>query len=135
MIVGIGLDIAEVSRLRQAIERHGERFLNRVFTPSEIAYCRKRANLYERFAARFAAKEAGMKALGTGWRNGVTWHDFQVSNASSGKPALQLSGKAQEIFRSLGGINIALSITHVADYAMAEVIVEGDGSPMRAEQT
>lgn len=125
MILGLGIDLAEVSRMRQAIERHGERFLNRVFTSAEIAYCRNRSNRYERFAARFAAKEAGMKALGTGWRNGVTWRDFEVSNAKSGKPELRLSGRALEIYRSLGGTNVVLSITHTVDSALAQVIVEG----------
>jgi holo-[acyl-carrier protein] synthase len=128
MIIGIGLDIAEVSRLREAIQRHGDRFLNRVFTPIEIAYCRRYKNFGERFAARFAAKEAAMKALGTGWRRGVTWRDFEVANAPSGRPILNLSGRALEIYESLGGRNIALSITHAADYALAEVIIEGDGA-------
>ncbi len=127
MIIGLGVDIAEVPRVRAAIERHGDRFLNRVYTPLEIAYCQRRKNRYERFAARFAAKEAAMKALGTGWRRGITWRDFEVSNATSGKPQLKLSGKAQEIYRSMGGNNIALSMTHTAEYALAEVIVEGLG--------
>ena len=126
MIVGMGIDLAEVPRVREAIERHGERFLKRVFTPLEIAYCQRHKNSEERFAARFAAKEAAMKALGTGWRQGVTWQDFEVINASSGKPGLRLSGKAEEICRCLGGRTIWLSITHTTDYAMAEVIVEGD---------
>src|SRR6185295_16975660 len=80
MIVGIGADIAEVHRLREAVERHGERFLQRVFTPLEIGYCRSHRNADERFAARFAAKEAMMKALGTGWRRGIRWRDIEVSN-------------------------------------------------------
>jgi len=129
MIVGVGIDITEVSRLREAIERHGDRFLKRVFTPAEIAYCRSRKNSYERFAARFAAKEAAMKALGTGWRQGVTWQDLEVSNSSSGKPGLKLSGRAREIYGSLGGGNIVLSITHTAAYAMAEVIIERLSEP------
>ena len=99
MIIGLGVDIAEVTRVREAIERHGERFLNRVFTPLEIAYCRRHKNCDERFAARFAAKEAGMKAIGTGWRNGVTWRDFEVANAGSGRPGLKLTGKALEIYQ------------------------------------
>jgi holo-[acyl-carrier protein] synthase len=126
MIVGTGLDIAEVDRMRQAIERHGQRFLNRVFTPAEIAYCRRHANRYERFAARFAAKEAGMKALGTGWRQGITWHDLEVSNVAGGKPELKLSGKAAEIYSSLGGKNIVLSLTHTNAYALAQVLIESE---------
>ena len=125
MIVGLGVDIEEVSRIEQAVQRHGERFLRRVFTEAEIAYCRRRKNPYERFAARFAAKEAGMKALGTGWRGGVTWRDLEVVNLPGGKPTLKLSGRAQEICRNLGGERIALSLTHTAAYALAEVVVEG----------
>ena len=128
MIVGIGVDIAEVARVRQAIERHGERFLKRVFTPVEISYCRSHRNSDERFAARFAAKEAAMKALGTGWQGGIAWRDIEVSNAASGKPSLNLTGRAQEIFRSLGGKRILLSVTHTDDYALAQVVIEGDNS-------
>lgn len=126
MIIGLGVDIAEVSRMRDAIERHGERFLKRVFTALEIAYCQRHKNSYERFAARFAAKEAAMKALGTGWRRGVTWQDFEISNGPSGKPQLTLSGKAKEICAALGGRNVAVSLTHTPEYALAQVIVEGE---------
>ena len=125
MILGLGVDIAEVLRVRGAIERHGERFLNRVFTPAEVTYCRSRRNSYERFAARFAAKEATMKALGTGLRRGVTWRNMEVSNAKGGKPTMKLSGRAQELFQGMGGASIALSITHTRTLALAEVIVEG----------
>jgi holo-[acyl-carrier protein] synthase len=128
MIVGIGSDMAEVPRLRQAIERHGERFLQRVFTPLEISYCRTHRNADERFAARFAAKEAMMKALGTGWRRGIRWRDIEISNAASGKPELRLSGKALEFYESLGGTRILLSLTHTDHYALAQVIIEGDSS-------
>ena len=86
MIVGTGVDLAEVGRIRQAVERHGERFVARIFTPGEIAYVERKANRYERFAARFAAKEAGMKAIGTGWRGGVRWRDFEVVNLRTGCP-------------------------------------------------
>ena len=125
MILGLGVDIAEVLRVRGAIERHGERFLNRVFTPAEVAYCRSRRNSYERFAARFAAKEATMKALGTGLRRGVTWRNMEVSNAKGGKPTMKLSGRARELFQGMGGASIALSITHTRTLALAEVIIEG----------
>jgi len=133
MIIGLGVDIAEVPRLREAIERHGGRFLRRVFTPLEIAYCQRHRNCYERFAARFAAKEAAMKALGTGWRGGVSWQDFEISNASSGKPQLKLSGRAREIYSALGGCNLLVSITHTAEYALAQVIVEGRPRPDEEE--
>jgi holo-[acyl-carrier protein] synthase len=126
VILGVGVDIAEVARVREAIERHGERFLQRVFTPVEVEYCQRHKNSYERFAARFAVKEAAMKALGTGWRGGVTWRDFELSNAASGKPDLQLTGKALEIYRSLGAARIVVSLTHADSYALAQVIIEGD---------
>ena len=125
MILGLGVDIAEVSRVRAAIERHGERFLNRIFTPAEIAYCRSRRNSTERFAARFAAKEATMKALGTGLRRGITWRNMEVSNIKGGKPSMKLSGRALEVFHGMGGSNIVLSITHTSTLALAEVIIEG----------
>ncbi|MBI2817724.1 MAG: holo-ACP synthase [Acidobacteria bacterium] len=128
MIIGLGVDLAEVSRMREAIERHGERFLKRVFTTLEIDYCQRHRNSYERFAARFAAKEAAMKALGTGWRRGVTWQDFEISNGPSGKPQLSLSGKAKEICIALGGRNVVVSLTHTPEYALAQVILEGDSS-------
>ncbi len=124
MIVGSGIDLCEVARIKDAIVRHGRRFLERVYTAREIAYAERKANLYERYAARFAAKEAGMKALGTGWRGGVGWRDFEVTNLPSGRPTLQFHGKASEIARQLGVENISLSITHTSTQAMAMVILE-----------
>jgi holo-[acyl-carrier protein] synthase len=124
MIAGSGVDLCEVSRIKDAIGRHGRRFVQRVFTEREIAYAESKANSYERFAARFAAKEAGMKALGTGWRRGVTWHDFEVANLPSGRPTLQLHGKAAEIANELGVRNIALSLTHTKEQALAIVTFE-----------
>jgi holo-[acyl-carrier protein] synthase len=125
MIVGTGIDICEVDRIRKAIESdHGSRLKQRVFTPREIAYAERKANPFERFAARFAAKEAGMKALGTGWRGGIGWCDLEVSNLASGRPTLLFHGKAREIADRLGTRNIALSLTHTADQAMAMVILE-----------
>src|SRR6201981_625298 len=90
MIVGTGIDIAEVPRIREVIERHGERFLKRIFTEGEIQYCESKANRVERYAARFAAKEAGMKAIGTGWNHGVRWRDIEVAPKSAGRPPLLL---------------------------------------------
>lgn len=124
MIVGTGVDLCEVDRLRAAMERHGERFKQRVFTDREIAYSERKANRYERYAARFAAKEAGMKALGTGWRGGIAWRDFEVTNLPSGRPTLAFHGKAGEIAKKLGVRNVALSLTHTRDQAMAMVILE-----------
>ncbi len=125
MILGTGLDLAEVDRIRQAIERHGRRFLERVFTPAEIAYVERKANRLQRYAARFAAKEAGMKAIGTGWRAGVRWQDFEVANLPSGKPTLRLHGQAARVAQGLGMKSISLSLTHTASVGMALVILEG----------
>ena len=124
MIVGTGVDICEVHRMRAAIERHGQHILTRVFTEREIAYSERKANKYERYAARFAAKEAGMKALGTGWRGGLGWRDLEVRNLPSGRPTLAFHGKGAEIAEKLGVRSIALSITHTAEQAMAMVILE-----------
>jgi holo-[acyl-carrier protein] synthase len=124
VIVGIGIDLAEVHRIREAIERHGQRFIDRVYTEKEIAYVERKANKYERYAARFAAKEAGMKAVGTGWKRGVRWRDFEVTNLPSGRPTLQLHGEAAKFAENLGVRNIALSITHTAAQGMAIVILE-----------
>ena len=125
MIVGLGVDIAEVDRVRAAIERRGEAFLRRVFTPAEIAYCEHHRDRFERYAGRFAAKEAAMKALGTGWRRGIRWLDIEVLRLPSGKPALQLRGRAKEFAERLEVKNISLSITHSGNTALAQVIFEG----------
>lgn len=124
MIVGSGVDLCEVPRIESAIARHGRRFIERIFTEGEIAYAESKANRYERYAARFAAKEAGMKALGTGWRGGIAWRDFEVANLSSGQPTLRFYGKAAEIAEKLGVRSVALSITHTAGQALAMVILE-----------
>lgn len=124
MIVGTGIDIAEVDRIRAAAERHGRRFIERVYTPAEITYVERKANRFERFAARFAAKEAGMKAIGTGWRRGVRWRDFEVVNLPSGRPTLRFHGRAAEFARELGVRSVSLSLTHTAATAMAFVVLE-----------
>jgi holo-[acyl-carrier protein] synthase len=124
VILGTGVDLAEVPRIRESIGRFGEKFLRRVYTALEIAYVERKANRFERYAARFAAKEAGMKALGTGWRHGIRWQDFEVVNLASGRPTLRLHGVAQEIAEKLGVKRISLSLTHTAEYGMAHVIFE-----------
>ena len=124
MIVGTGVDLAEVPRIRASIERYGEKFIRRIYTPAEIAYVERKANKCERYAARFAAKEAGMKAIGTGWRHGVTWQDFEVANLRSGKPTLLFHGVAAGFAEKLGVKHISLSITHTAGLGMAHVILE-----------
>jgi len=124
MIVGTGVDIVETSRIQRVFERHGERFARRLFTPDEIAYCEKFKNKAERYAARFAAKEATFKALGTGWREGVRWLDVEVTHQPSGKPELVLKGRAQELGQTLGVTHAAVSISHADHYARAQVILE-----------
>jgi holo-[acyl-carrier protein] synthase len=126
MIVGTGIDIAEVERVRQTIERFGRRFTERVFTPEEIRYCESKANKVERYAARFAAKEAGMKAIGTGWNRGVTWRDVEVRRLPGSRPTIAFHGKAAEFFTKLGGVRAHLSLTHTKELAMAQVVIEGE---------
>jgi holo-[acyl-carrier protein] synthase len=113
-----------VLRLEQTIARFGERFLRRVFTENEIRYCESKANRIERYAARFAAKEAAMKALGTGWNHGVGWRDVEVCRQAGGRPMLALHGKAAEFAAKLGAARIALSLSHTVQYAIAQVILE-----------
>jgi holo-[acyl-carrier protein] synthase len=125
VILGSGVDLCEVPRIEAAIVRYGRRFLERVFTSREIAYADSKANRFERYAARFAAKEAGMKALGTGW-HGVAWRDFEVVNLPSGRPTLKFHGKAAEIAGKLGVHRVALSITHTKQQALAVVILENE---------
>lgn len=124
MIVGTGVDLAEVGRIRRAIERFGDRFLKRVFTLTEIAYVERRGSRYQRYAARFAAKEAGMKALGTGWQRGVRWQDFEVANLPSGQPTLKLHGVAARFAQQQGVSSISLSLTHTATLGLAFVVLE-----------
>ena len=124
MIVGLGLDISEIDRIEAAIKRHGAPFIERLFTPAEVAYCESHKGKYERYAARFAAKEAAMKALGTGWSHGVRWRDIEVTREPSGKPTLRLAGAAAQIAKRMGVKNISLSITHSGNLALAEVIFE-----------
>jgi len=126
VIVGTGVDLCEVDRIKKAITSpHGRRLVERVFTPREIAYSERKANPYERYAARFAAKEAGMKALGTGWRGGLGWQDLEVVNLPSGRPTLRFHRRAAELAEHLGAVNVSLSITHTAEQALAMVILEG----------
>ncbi|MBZ5567759.1 MAG: holo-[acyl-carrier-protein] synthase [Acidobacteriia bacterium] len=127
MIVGTGIDVAEVPRVAAAIERFGERFLRRIFTENEIRYCDSKANRMERYAARFAAKEAALKAIGTGWRHGVSWTDVEVRREPGGRPAIAFSGKAAEFAARLGVKRSALSLSHTKEHAIASVILE-DGS-------
>ena len=124
MIVGTGIDMIEIARIAQSIERYGDRFVSRIFTPGEIAYCRGKKNSAESFAARFAAKEAGAKALGTGIQHGVTWKELEVRRLPGHRPNLYFSGRAQEIATKLGVCHISLSLTHSTTIAMASVHLE-----------
>jgi holo-[acyl-carrier protein] synthase len=125
MVVGVGTDLIEIARIANSIDRFGERFLRRIFTPREIAYCQTKKNAAESFAARFAAKEAGAKALGTGISRGVGWLELEVAREPSGKPRLELSGRAAEWARRLGVGRTSLSLTHSRDVALAVVVMEG----------
>jgi len=124
MIVGTGIDIAEVSRIAESIQRFGERFLRRIFTEGEIQYCESKANRVERYAARFAAKEAAMKALGTGWNRGVRWRDIEVFRQPGSRPTIKFYGKAADFAARLNAKNVALSLSHTPEQAIASVILE-----------
>jgi holo-[acyl-carrier protein] synthase len=124
MIIAIGIDIIEIARVEEVFSRQGERFRKRVFTEAEIDYCERRASRMSSYAARFAAKEAAMKALGTGWSDGVRWRDIEVVRGETGAPALRLHGRALERFGEIGARRAHLSLTHSEQIAMAEVIME-----------
>ena len=124
MIVGTGIDLVEVPRIAHSIERFGERFVRRVFTELEIRYCESRQNRAERYAARFAAKEAGLKALGTGLRMGINWRELEVRRNPGQRPTLYLSGRAAGVAAQLGARRISLSLSHTEQHAIAQVILE-----------
>ena len=124
MILGLGTDLVEVSRIDKSITTFGERFTQRVFTAGERAYVGSKANTAERYAARFAAKEAAMKALGTGWASGVGWLQIEVTNEDSGRPVLRLHGVAEAVAGRMGVERIWLSLTHTSQNACAVVILE-----------
>ena len=125
MIIGSGIDLVEIERIRQSMERFGQRFLDRVFTATEQAYCLRKRNAAESLAARFAAKEAGAKALGTGISRGVNWLEIEVVREPGGRPALCFHGRAGEIAKQLGVVHAALSLTHTDSLSMASVVLEG----------
>jgi holo-[acyl-carrier protein] synthase len=125
MVLGLGTDLIEIARIKESVERHGERFLHKVFTEGEIAYCMsKKINSAESFAARFAAKEAGAKALGTGISRGVSWKELEVRRETGERPTLHLSGRAAERAAQMGVRTLSLSLTHSRDVAMAVVVAE-----------
>lgn len=118
-VLGIGTDIVECLRIAQMIERHGELFITRVYTPHEISYCQSRRQATQHFAGRWAAKEAVLKALGTGWRRGISWRDIEVRNDSSGRPIVALGGGAREIVEQQQIGQILVSISHCRSHATA----------------
>ena len=125
MVLGLGTDLIEIVRIEESLERHGERFLHKIFTQSEIAYClQKKRSSAESFAARFAAKEAGAKALGTGISRGVSWKELEVRREIGERPTLHLSGRAAERAAQMGVRTLSLSLTHSRDVAMAVVVAE-----------
>ncbi len=124
MIVSIGIDIIEVYRIRETVSRT-PRFVERVFTADERAYCEaKGAAAAQSFAARFAAKEAFLKALKTGWRGKITWHDIEIVSDENGAPSLKITGEAQTILTNLGANRVHLSLSHTTEHAVAQVILE-----------
>ncbi len=125
MIVGIGVDLVEVGRIERAVRRYGARFVGRVFTDREADYCRAGPRPEERFATRFAAKEAALKALGVGWSQGVRFLEAEISNNELGAPAVTFSGRALELSRELGVERVHVSMTHHRDFAIAQVVLEG----------
>ncbi len=125
-IISHGIDLVQCERVEQMLERHGERFLERVFTPAEQTYSRRfEKGMIERLAGRFAAKEAVLKALGTGWRDGIAWTDVETTNNPAGKPEISLHGKVQELARQQGIQQIHISITHAGGLAQASAIAVG----------
>jgi holo-[acyl-carrier protein] synthase len=126
MLVGTGIDIVEIGRIALSIQRYGDRFLEKIFTAEEIAFCRRKKNFAESFAARFAAKEAGAKALGTGIQHGVSWKELEVRRQPGHRPTLHMAGRALEIAQALGVANVSLSLTHTATLAMASVHLENN---------
>ena len=124
MIIGSGIDLVEIRRIKRSIDRYGSRFLNRVYTGAEQAYCLRKRNSAESFAARFAAKEAAAKALGTGISYGVNWLEFEVVREPSGRPSIKFHGRSAEIAARMGFSSVALSLTHTAELASASVVLE-----------
>lgn len=125
-IIGIGTDITECLRIANMIERHGELFICRVYTNGEIAYCSTRKAATQHYAGRWAAKEAVLKALGTGWRRGISWRDVEVGNLPSGAPTITLHAGARDVADSLGIRRMHISISHARSHAIAYAIAEGE---------
>jgi len=121
-IIAHGIDLVDCPRIEQMMQRHGERFLERVFTPAEQAYAEKSKNTVEKFAGRFAAKEAILKLMGTGWRGKIAWTDIEITNNAAGQPEVTLTGEVKKIADGLGIGHISMSITHTANFAIASAV-------------
>ena len=124
-VLGIGTDITECLRIARMIERHGDLFINRVYTPDEIAYCQSRRQATQHFTGRWAAKEAILKALGTGWRRGISWRDMEIRNEPSGRPVVAVRGGLKELVEQLGITKLLVSISHCRTHATAYAIAVG----------
>jgi holo-[acyl-carrier protein] synthase len=131
-VLGIGTDITECLRIAQMIERHGELFVGRVYTPAEIDYCRARRMATQHFAGRWAAKEAVLKALGTGWRRGISWRDVEVRNGPGGRPHVVIRGGARDVAERLGIRCVLVSISHCRSHATAYAVALDEIPPTAA---
>jgi len=127
-IIAHGIDLVDCPRIEQMIERHGERFVRRVFTPAEQAYAEANKNDVEKLAGRFAAKEAVLKLMGTGWRGKIAWTDIEITNNAAGQPEVTLSGEVKRIADELGIGHISISITHTANFAIASAVALADSN-------
>lgn len=134
-ILGIGTDITECLRIAQMIERHGELFVDRVYTSEEIHYCQQRKQATQHFTGRWAAKEAVLKAIGTGWRRGISWRDIEVQNEPGGRPSIILRGGAKEVADRDGITEVLISISHCRSHATAHAVAVGErkGERMKDE--
>ena len=126
MILGTGIDLVHISRIEEALNRLGVSFRDRIFTVAEIGYCEAKSPRYESYAARFAAKEAAMKALGTGWSSGVGWREIEIVSPDSGPPTIRLTGNALRCFEEMRASTVHLSISHSDDLAIALVLIENE---------
>ena len=129
-ILGIGTDIIECLRIAQMIERHGDVFLQRVYTPHEIAYCSQRKAATQHYAGRWAAKESVLKAMGTGWARGISWKDIEVQNEPGGAPSIVLGGGAREVCQQRGMTSVLITISHCRSHATAYAIATGESPPL-----
>jgi holo-[acyl-carrier protein] synthase len=124
-VIGIGTDITECLRIARMIERHGELFIERVYTSEEIKYCQSRKQATQHFTGRWAAKEAILKALGTGWRRGISWRDMEIRNEPGGKPVVAIRGGVKDVIEQLGITDILVTISHCRTHATATAIAVG----------